>query len=291
VAEPARNKSPAWCGPAVAPASNELASSSRGLPAATAVTLASDGSSLVQGLALGPSPAHTPLPGLGLAAGSAGSAVATSGAMAAGVPTFPQQPAGGGDVTSPLALPPAKAIELVHGEGCAPSPAHEVCSTDAERADAVKVSTVAMVRPRLAGVVGGSAGLNSAAGGGGPAPEQQKGPVAGERSVESCEPAPHTANVSISPTGLDPRHTSQIEDHSEDSCLGCGATLCAELVPYDPGTGEQLHETRDYCPACGFVPAIRPAAAAGFPAVDGLAAALADYDLSPPPFTEDDIAF
>jgi hypothetical protein len=37
-------------------------------------------------------------------------------------------------------------------------------------------------------------------------------------------------------------------------CPDCGAGLCAELVSYDPGTGETMYEARDYCAACTGAP-------------------------------------
>jgi hypothetical protein len=79
--------------------------------------------------------------------------------------------------------------------------------------------------------------------------------------------------------------------HDDDACPDCGAGLCAELASYDPGTGETLWEARDYCAACGLVPAIRPAAAVGVQAVDAPAAAPREYDFSPPVFTDSDVPF
>src|SRR5688500_237647 len=90
-----------------------------GTPAAHFSSHAGDGSPLVQGLALGPSPAHTPIPGLGLAAGRAGSAVTTSGAMAAVVPTFPQQPPMGS------ATAPRGAGGITPHGPCVAEPTHE----------------------------------------------------------------------------------------------------------------------------------------------------------------------
>jgi hypothetical protein len=79
--------------------------------------------------------------------------------------------------------------------------------------------------------------------------------------------------------------------HDADACPDCGAGLCAELASYDPGTGETLWEARDYCAACGLVPAIRPAAAVGVQAVDAPAAAPREYDFSPPHLSGGDVGF
>jgi hypothetical protein len=112
-------------------------------------------------------------------------------------------------------------------------------------------------------------------------------------TAPSARPPATVATIPPVPTA-DPVPASEgatHEDHDADTCPDCGAGLCAELVSYDPGTGETMYEARDYCAACGLVPAIRPAAAVGVQAVGAPAAAPREYDFSPPVFTDDDIAF
>jgi hypothetical protein len=274
MAEPARNNSPALCGPAVArnepgkppQGATVVTTAGIGTPAASSLH-AGDGSSLVQGSALGPSPAHTPLPGLGLAAASTGSAGAAVGAMLLRAPTSPQQP-----------------IELVHGEGCAPSPAHEVCSTDAERAENVKVSTgecwattAANRGARFAGVTAAGEGCASPS-----SEEAQPGHACAKpEQFRVGAGTERRSPVAISPTGLDPRHTSltaggggliasvagpacaltsgekaapapnncpHCEGYDCDHhCHRCGAALeRAESAPCDSDPGD----ARDVCPQC-----------------------------------------